>query len=85
MKNALGHIVGKTITGVIVAENEDNRVQPRHHVFLVFSDDTYFEFFGQDFRCAGGVDPGGYASARLYAELRMNAKVIQEWGKGELR
>ena len=81
MKDHIRDIVGKTITGVIVAKKENDL--PRHQVFLVFSDDTYFEFYGSDFCCAGGVDKGGYVAARDYAERSMKAKITAVYGEGE--
>jgi len=41
MKDGVKQILGKTISAVVVAESAD-----LSHVFLVFSDDTNFEFYG---------------------------------------
>ena len=65
MKDGLNEIVGKTISSVIVANN--NR-EPYIQVFLMFTDDTQFEFYGSNFSCCGGVDQGGQARALSYIE-----------------
>jgi hypothetical protein len=39
---------------VVVAASEKNT--PRHQVFLVFTDGSNFEFWGDSFTCCGGVD-----------------------------
>lgn len=51
----LKQIIGKTIIDVVVAQN----CYTNQHVFLVFSDKTYFEFYGEGFTCASGVIHGG--------------------------
>jgi hypothetical protein len=66
MKNGIGEIVGKTVSQVLVSEGGTGPT--RQYVFLVFSDGTYFEFWGSAFNCAGGVDKGGMAAALQYAE-----------------
>ena len=64
--------IGKTITGVVVAENTD---EPKQRVFLVFSDDTYFEFYGKSFSCTGGVYRGGLEKAKQYARAMSNSRL----------
>lgn len=54
MKPGLQSILGKRIAGVIVAENENHA--PRNQVFLVFTDGTRFELYGDSFTCCSGVD-----------------------------
>lgn len=71
MKNGVSKILGKTITNVVVASKEK---PPRQQVFLVFSDGTYFEFYGAQFNCAAGIDRGGVADAVKCAE-GMGAKI----------
>lgn len=51
MKNGLKEIVGKQIVSVVVADSN-----PRQQVFLVFSDGTRIEFWGESFGCRGGLD-----------------------------
>lgn len=63
MKDGVGETVGKTITQVVVTK----RPRALEQVFLIFSDGTYFEFWGSAFNCAGGVDSGGIGAALAYA------------------
>lgn len=72
MKDGLKDIVGKTITAVAVGSREKN---PAHQVMLIFSDGTYFEFWGNSFTCAGGVDRGGIKDACAYIEKCANGEV----------
>lgn len=65
MKDGLAKILGKTISGVVVASKDR---EPKQQVFLTFTDGTYFEFWGEQFSCAGGVDDGGIEKAVSYAE-----------------
>lgn len=65
MKDGLRQIVGKTISSVIVAKNHKS---PENQVFLIFEDGSYFEFWGPEFSCAGGVEPGGLAQAAIDVE-----------------
>jgi hypothetical protein len=64
MSSALSHIVGKTISGVIVKEGDRT---PRSQVFLLFTDGTYYELYS-DSRIQGtkGVDKGGPDQVRSY-------------------
>lgn len=66
MKEGLHEIVGKTIHSVITANNDR---EPRIQVFLVFSDGTYFEFYGAAFTCTSALSQGGLAAAERYAGL----------------
>lgn len=73
MKSGLKDIVGKTVKNVVVAKKD--RGNPRNQVFLVFDDNTYFEFWGELFSCAGGVDAGSIQDAISYAE-RCSAEIV---------
>mgnify|MGYP000889280995 CR=1 FL=1 len=64
MKDGLRETVGKTITKIVVTK----RPRALEQVFLIFSDGTYFEFWGGEFNCAGGVDHGGFSAVLAYAE-----------------
>ena len=78
MKFGLKEIIGKTITSVIVSRKEPpNEI---NSVFLVFSDDTYFEFWGSNFTGGGGVNPGGIEKAINYIG-NLGAKVINIYPK----
>ena len=56
MKDGLGQTIGRRIAAVVVAKNEKR--PPHQQVFLVFSDGTSFEFYGDSFTCCAGVDSG---------------------------
>ncbi len=59
MKDGIREIIGKTISGVVVKINSR---QPRSQVFLVFTDDTFFEFYclNSDILGISGVLKGGF-------------------------
>ena len=45
MTSCVKEIIGKTITGVITKVKCDGGTYPRSQVFLVFDDNTYYEFY----------------------------------------
>jgi hypothetical protein len=53
MKNGLKEIVGKQIASVVVASSGRG---PKRQVFLVFTDGTRFELYGENFSCCSGLD-----------------------------
>lgn len=53
MKDGLKYLIGKRIAGVVVATSKHS---PRQQVFLVFSDGSRFEFYGENFSCCSGLD-----------------------------
>jgi hypothetical protein len=65
VKTAIRGIVGKTIESVIVSES--NKEGPHKQIFLVFTDGTYYEIYG-NMNGAAGIDPGGQAAALRYAQ-----------------
>lgn len=75
MKDGLRQVVGKTISGVLVADVANSS---RRQVFLVFDDDTHFELWGHEIDGTGGVDPGGMDKVRSYAEKSRAAVVLME-------
>jgi len=56
MKSYIEQIVGKTIAGIVIREADTD---PRRKVFLVFTDDTHFELYGQYFAFGKHLYPGG--------------------------
>src|SRR5689334_253333 len=54
MKDGFKEIIGKQIASVVVAEN-DKRA-PRNQAFLVFTDGTCLELYGESFTCCAGID-----------------------------
>ncbi|HSN56529.1 MAG TPA: hypothetical protein VLT32_17810 [Candidatus Sulfomarinibacteraceae bacterium] len=66
MKDAIQLILGKRISGVVVKREIREGYGPRQQVFLVFDDETHFEFYGDRIQCTGGVDRGGMDYVRGY-------------------
>ena len=54
MKDGLKDIIGRQVAAVVVARSDKG--SPRNQVFLVFTDGSNFEFWGDSFTCCGGVD-----------------------------
>lgn len=65
MKDGIQKVLGKKISGVIVAQKNES---PRKQLFIIFSDDTHLELWGDQFTCASGLDNGGIAEAVSYAK-----------------
>lgn len=66
IKPDLTKIVGKTITGILLKENVKGfGSQPQTMLLLVFSDGTFYEFYG-DITPTSGLRPDGLAGARRY-------------------
>jgi len=80
MKDGLRQILGKTIRAAVVAESSDS---PGHQVFLIFTDDTYFEFYGDQFNCSSGIDLGGLHKVRDYVSRFPKAKITAEYPQAE--
>lgn len=63
MKSSIRSLIGKTITGVIVKQGGPVKQQ----VFLVFSDDTYFEFYSSErMGYSGSLAAGDARDVREY-------------------
>lgn len=73
MKSGVGDIIGKSISQVVVAESS---TRPKEQVFLIFSDGTYLELYGDSFNCAGGLNNGDVTDAKQYVE-KMNGKILK--------
>ena len=76
VKSDIRGILGKTITGVLVSANPR---QPPTQLFLVFSDGTFYEIYGQ-LSSAGGLDQGGMAGAEKYATMFQGKQTKYEPG-----
>jgi hypothetical protein len=72
MKSSIAELIGKTITQVVVVENHSN---PTQQLFLIFSDKTSMELYGDWIKCAGALDSGGLPSVLEFIG-RMNPKEI---------
>jgi hypothetical protein len=66
MKNGIRQIIGKSVSGVVLAENDER--SPRTQLFLTFSDGTYLEIWGDEFTYAGAFDRGTIETASAYAK-----------------
>jgi hypothetical protein len=72
MKDGILNIVGKQITGLFIAEAGSGAKPDRTHVFLAFSDNTYFELWATS-DCPGymgacsDLDRGGMKEIKDYA------------------
>jgi hypothetical protein len=78
IENAIPGILGKTITGVIVKRVSNTR-SPSSQVFLVFSDNTYFELYSDTgvITSTSSLSSGGMPEVRKYmsdiAEISVDA------------
>ena len=79
MKSGIADVVGKQISGVVVATNARS---PQQQLFLMFADGTYLEIWGSSFTCAGGLDRGGSAEAIEYV-LKCGGQVTAKYGEAE--
>lgn len=66
MQRYVAEMLGKTIQAVVVKQCE--RGSLTEQVFLVFDDDTYFEFYSSEgaIESAKGVKTGTFAEVREY-------------------
>jgi hypothetical protein len=65
VKLEIKEIVGKRIVGIVVKENK--LAAPPRQVFLIFDDETNFEFYaGCEVTWTSGVRPGGLDWVRQY-------------------
>ena len=64
LKDALPQLLGKRICGAVVKEGDR---MPRMQVFLIFDDDTYYEFYTDSMIYGtGGIDDGDIDHVRQY-------------------
>ncbi len=64
LKDALPELLGKRICGAVVKQGDRS---PRMQLFLVFDDDTYYEFYTDSvIHGTGGVDSGDIEYVRQY-------------------
>jgi hypothetical protein len=71
---ALREIVGKTIKAVVCDAN--TFYESKRRFFLVFTDGSYLEFFGNDVHCAEGINWGGGDGEWYSKRFSIPAKVI---------
>jgi len=62
LEKPMQRLVGKTISHVIIKTG----ISPQSQLFLVFTDGSYYEFFGGMISGATGLDVGGIEEVRRY-------------------
>jgi hypothetical protein len=75
MKDGVQQVLGKYIKSVFVALSPDS---PKRQVFLVFTDDISFEFYGDQFSGAAGVVQGGIENVRRYISCHPEDEITAE-------
>ena len=75
MKDGIKQILGKRITAFVVTESP---TAPRRQVFLIFSDNTHFEFYGHEFTGASGLGTGGLEQVRDYVAKFSSAEITMQ-------
>ena len=75
-KDSLNDLIGKIISGVVVAQYPEGN--PRSRTYLTFSDGTAFEFWEDEegMAMAGGLDVGGVDQITEMLERREGAKIV---------
>ena len=75
VKDSLSDLIGKIISGVVVAQYPKGN--PRSRIYLTFSDGTAFEFWEDEesIAMAGGLDHGGVDQIVKMLGRREGAKI----------
>jgi len=75
VKDSLSDLIGKIISGVVVAQY--SKGYPRSRIYITFSDGTAFEFWEDEetMSMAGGLDSGGVDHIVEMLERRDGAKI----------
>lgn len=81
MKSHIRKIIGKTIEKVIVAE--DPQRNPREQVYLLFTDGTHFELYGDWLTCANHIEHGGEQAILSLLEHYGRSEVTVYSDRGE--
>jgi hypothetical protein len=68
----LKQIVGKTIAGIVAREGAG--AGPRHQLFVIFTDNTYLEFYG-DMDWSAHLETGDVETVKQYAS-RFGGNVV---------
>jgi hypothetical protein len=72
-KETLQDVIGKTIRSIVFRSGR--HVHPETQLFLVFEDDTYLEFYGQQIDFGRSLSVGDAARALNYA-LKFGSDVL---------
>jgi len=75
VKASLAQLIGRTISAVVVTENDHS--EPQSQLFLVFRDGTSFEFWvdGSDLSMASRIDESGLDEVVRIARERPGNKL----------
>lgn len=68
----LNYIVGKTIAGIVI--HESRGAGPKDQLFIVFTDNTYLEFYG-DVGWPSSLEIGDQETVKQYA-ARLGGNVV---------
>ena len=68
----LKQIVGKTIAGIVT--HEGMGIGPRYQLFMIFTDNTYLEFYG-DMGWSSHLETGDVETVKQYAS-RFGGNVV---------
>jgi hypothetical protein len=71
-KQSLQAVIGKTIRSIVFRSGTG--VSPETQLFLVFEDDTYYEFYGQEMGFVRTLSEGDTTKAMNYAR-KFSSKV----------
>jgi hypothetical protein len=68
VKSEVKQIIGKRISGLVIKEAKNHNHSPRHQLFLLFDDGTYYEFYAHDCEISttGGVVQGNLDDVLSY-------------------
>lgn len=69
-------IIGKTIAGVVVKESDHN---PKSQVFLIFSDNTSYEFYSDETEIRGNTDIQPYGLEGVKAYIPETHRIVNEF------
>ncbi len=81
IKDGIKDIVGKKIKGVVVKESYSLNRSPRSQVFLLFSDDTYYEFYTERdwIDSISRIREGDLESVRGYLSEDEDRRIVCEY------
>ena len=76
VKDSLSDLIGKIISGVVVAQYPDGN--PRCRIYLTFTDGTAFEFWADDYgiEIAGGLEHGSVDQLVSRLRRRERADIV---------
>ncbi|MGK2857444.1 MAG: hypothetical protein ACSLFQ_09575 [Thermoanaerobaculia bacterium] len=78
MKHSIRSLIGKNITGIIVKQGGPVKQQ----VFLLFSDDTYFEFYSSErMGYSGALSIGDANTVREYMADAQKIVIDEIWSE----